>query len=363
MTNALGHQARRLVTYRFMMTFLLCFLAALVFVGVVLTLKDPKLITGSAAFGPGGFLQAYSAEGYYRFLIELLVTASIVFVAGSVVAAFATTIRFSWRKRPQVRVTNALHRVVDALAALVYIFFVAALFLLILPMGELGAYAVLGTLSAVFVVVVYLALWSRRLPEGLITALDLEPLFQELHTIDLNTSVLEPLVESVEEVPPPAASVAPQLSAAVPEGARLNQPALDNSGTRVLADSPGSYFSGAVLGDVALAAVPGFLGLMGLAQLREGRRSRGLAFLVVGLVLGVLSSWYLILSARIGEFVSGQSMPKVTTLSWLSSVSGNGAAGDWIVISLLGAFFVLWVLQLSDAVRNFNRRPNPLGHA
>jgi hypothetical protein len=118
-----------------------------------------------------------------------------------------------------------------------------------------------------------------------------------------------------------------------------------------------------VLGDVALAAVPGFLGLMGLAQLREGRRSRGLAFLVVGLVLGVLSSWYLILSARIGEFVSGQSMPKVTTLSWLSSVSGNGAAGDWIVISLLGAFFVLWVLQLSDAVRNFNRRPNPLGHA
>ncbi|MGA2199540.1 MAG: hypothetical protein ABSG45_06350, partial [Nitrososphaerales archaeon] len=62
----------------------------------------------------------------------------------------------------------------------------------------------------------YLALWSRRLPEGLITALDLETLFQELHTIDLNTSVLEPLVESVEEVPPPAASVAPQASPAAP---------------------------------------------------------------------------------------------------------------------------------------------------
>ena len=256
------------------------------------------------------------------------------------VAAFATTIRLSWRRLPHIRTTNALHRVVDWLAAIVFVCFVAALFLLILPVGEFGAYVLLGILSAIFGLVLYLALWSRRLPEGLISAMDLETLFQDLHTIDLNTSVLEPMVETVHEVLPP------------------NMPSLEPGAAPTLqtrADPP-------TLGQVALAAIPGFFGLMGLARTEGGRRSRGLAFLVLGVALGAISSWYLILSARIGELVSGQSMPGWMSLSWLSSMTGTGSSAELIVISLLSAFLVLWVLQLYDAVRHLNTGATPQAH-
>jgi hypothetical protein len=81
--------------------------------------------------------------------------------------------------------------------------------------------------------------------------------------------------------------------------------------------------------------------------------------MVFGVGLGAVSSWYLILSSRIGELLSGQSMAGWMTLSWLSSMTGTGSLGRLVVISLLYAFLVLWVFQLYDAVRHLNTVANP----
>jgi hypothetical protein len=93
---------------------------------------------------------------------------------------------------------------------------------------------------------------------------------------------------------------------------------------------------------------------MGLSQLKEGRRSRGISFLIAGLALGALSSWFVILPSRIGEFFSSQPMPAVATLGWLSSSIGDSTASSWVIGSLLVAFLLVWVLQLTDAIRHIN---------
>jgi hypothetical protein len=357
-TIAPKHKVRRITTYRFLMTFILGFMAALVFAGVVLAIEDPGLITGSSAFGPGGYLREFSALGYYRFVIVLLAISSITFVAGASIAAFTTTVRTSWRRKAGVQITNSLHSVLDWLAAFVFLAFMASLFLLILPIGEIGAYLLLGSLSAVFGVVVYFALWARRVPRGLISAMDMEALFQDLKTIDLDTSVLEPMVESVAVVVPSTSPVDSSSEAASQLDSRLRASTRVVEPTSPSSDSTSTFFSRSLLGDLALASVPGFLGLMGLAQLKEGRRTRGLVFLGLGLVLGGLSSWYIILSARIGELLSGQPMPAVSSLSWLASAAGAGSAGVAAVLVLLLAFLALWAYQLYDGISYSTRLPS-----
>jgi hypothetical protein len=107
---------------------------------------------------------------------------------------------------------------------------------------------------------------------------------------------------------------------------------------------------------VVLAAVPGFFGLMGLGQLYEGKQTRGLGFLIAGIAASFLSSWYIILPARIDAFLFGGTLLPAYALSFLAPVLGTGALASRLSIDLLGVVMVLWALQLVDAMGTFSAR-------
>jgi len=159
-----------------------------------------------------------------------------------------------------------------------------------------------------------------------------------------------------EEVLPPL-GVAPGAAANVrPSGAGpAAAPNQAKGNTTLIAAPPGFDFSPGVWRDLILSAFPAFFGLMGLAQLREGRWSRGVAFLITGLVLGGLSSWFLILPSRIGELVSAQPMPAVSSFSWLYSVLGGSITSSWVIALSLSAFLLVWIVQLLDTVTYINK--------
>jgi hypothetical protein len=99
-----------------------------------------------------------------------------------------------------------------------------------------------------------------------------------------------------------------------------------------------------------LAAIPGFFGLMGLGQLYEGKRTRGLAFLFAGIAVSFLSSWYIILPSRIDAFLFGGTLPSAYALSFLAPIFGTSQLAGRLSLDLLGVVMVLWGLQLFDAM-------------
>ncbi len=289
-------------------------------------MRRPGFITNSSAFNAGGYLQDYSAQGYYQFLISLL-----GIVSGASFAAFLLGIRSVWYPYTVVRARKVAFALVNWLAAVTIVCFILSLFLVVLPVSEVVAFGVLTALSVSFALLGHRSHWASGLPEELVLAMESDTPLYELQSIDLDTSQIVSITEADVHVAPPS----PQAAAAT---------------------APSRFgLSRASVEDVALAAIPAFFGLMGLAQLREGRWSKGGSFLAIGMMLGALSSWYLILPTRIGEFFSKQSMPAVTSLSWVPSAVGSGAVDTWVVGGLLGAFFILWLFQLSDTMRYISR--------
>jgi len=108
---------------------------------------------------------------------------------------------------------------------------------------------------------------------------------------------------------------------------------------------------------LSLAAIPGFFGLMGLSQLYQGRKATGLLFMGAGAFASFLSSWYIILLARIDAgFTHGVMLPAYA-LSFLSSTGLSASLASKLSIDLLGVVAVLWALQLFDAMGPFVRQP------
>jgi hypothetical protein len=314
------------------------------FAGMLLIMQSPAFITKSTAFSPGGYLQGYSAEGYYQLVISLL-----AIVAGGSTAAFVVGIRASWYPYAVVRTREISRTVANWLATIVILCFIGSLFLLILPVSELGSLALLIALSVSFGLVGHFSHWASGLPEELLSAMEADAPLQSLQALDLETSAIKPMMDSEENISPrpPAGSMA---NAGSNGSGHIGTPVQSPSGRTLSSAPPGFDFSPTVWRDLILAAVPAFFGLMGLAQLREGRWSRGVAFLVSGLVLGGLSSWVLILPSRIGEFFSSQPMPSVTSFSWLYSSLGGSATSSWVISVVLGGFLLVWIVQLLDTV-------------
>ncbi len=308
-----GNTGRHL-SYRRQAILLPALLGVSVFAGILVILQNPGFITKSPAFNPGGYLQNYSPQSYYQFVLTLL-----AFVGVTSLAAFVVGVRSSWYPYQVVRGRKIASALANWLAAIVVTALVGALFLLILPVDGIGAFFVLVTLSVSFALVGYFSRWASGLPDELLLAMEEAGPLEALESIDLDTSAVGHMTESVEDV----SSLKP--------------------GSVAMASSQRFQIPGRVWRDVALAAIPSFFGLMGLAQLRQGRWSRGVAFLVEGLALGAVSSWYMILPSRIGEFLSGQKIQAVTSLAWTSSAP--------VVGILLAAFLFVWIIQLTDAVR------------
>jgi TM2 domain-containing membrane protein YozV len=83
-----------------------------------------------------------------------------------------------------------------------------------------------------------------------------------------------------------------------------------------------------------LALVPGFFGLMGIGHIYVGRLGRGIALLIVGIILGFLS-W--------GSFILGFVTFGITFIFW-------------IIFAII--LFILWIWQTYDAynlAKQFNR--------
>ena len=324
-------------------------IGAFIFAGMLLIMQSPGFITKNAAFSPGGYLQGYSAEGYYQLVISLL-----AFVAGASIAAFVVGIRASWYPYAVVRAREISRTVANWLATIVVLCLIGSLFLLILPVSELGSLVVLITLSVSFGLVGHFSHWASGLPEELLSAMEADAPLQSLQALDLETSAIKPMMESEEDVPTARASPTLMANAAANGHGQIEVPSERQSGTGLISAPPGFEFPRVVWRDLTLATVPSFFGLMGLAQLKEGRWSKGVAFLVSGLVLGGLSSWFLILPSRIGELVSNQPMPSVSSFSWLSSVLGGSTASSWVIGLSLGAFLLVWIVQLLDTVTYIN---------
>jgi hypothetical protein len=310
-------------------------------------MQNSSYITGSNAFSPGGFLSGYAGQGYYQVVTSVMALDSVAAVAGVVVG-----VRSAWYPFPVLEARRRVDLVAEWIAVFVILGFVASLFLLVLPLTVVGAFAVLGTLSVAFGLVGYLGLWNRNFPEELLSDAEKDSMFRDLKSIDLETSLVQPLVESVRQSQDSGSFLPQEAGEAATRSARVELP---NS-----ADPLSTAANSRVWGDVALAAIPGFFGLMGLAQFKEGNKSRGLGFLGAGLALGALSSWYFILPERLGEFLGGKQVMPVASLSWLSAI---GSSADWLVAALLAAFLLLWVVQLYDAVREMQKRVQAEGNA
>ena len=175
-------------------------------------MQSPGFITKSAAFSPGGYLQTYSAEGYYQLVISLL-----AFVAGTSIAAFVVGIRASWYPYAVVRARELSRTVANWLAAIVVLCFIASLFLLTLPVSEIGSLGVLISLSVSFGLVAHFSHWAGGLPEELLSAMESEAPLHTLQALDLETSAMKTMMDSEEVIPSvqPAKSV---ISNAVANG-------------------------------------------------------------------------------------------------------------------------------------------------
>ena len=341
--------AERTLTYRRLAVLLPALLSSFVLLGMLLIMLSPGFITKSPAFNAGGYLQSYSGQGYLQFVLSLL-----GIVTGASFAAFLVGIRSIWFPYAVVRARRISFVVVNWLAAITVVCFILSLFLLTLPVSEVGAFALLTTLSVSFALVGHFSRWASGLPEELVLAMESDVPLYELQTIDLDTSARGPMLESdAVIVAPPGGSGRMAQATSLGPG-RLDDSSGDALSIAAVTRGPRFRLSRAAWEDLALATIPAFFGLMGLSQLKEGRRSRGISFLIAGLALGALSSWFLILPSRIGEFFSSQPMPAVATLSWLSSSFGGSTASSWVIGSLLVAFLLVWVLQLTDAIRHIN---------
>jgi len=99
-----------------------------------------------------------------------------------------------------------------------------------------------------------------------------------------------------------------------------------------------------------LAVLPSFFGLMGLGQLYQGKKTKGLAFLVAGIVASILSSWYLLLPNRIDSFLFGGTLTSSYSLSLILPMFGSNAFAGRLSLDMLGVVVVIWGLQLFDAM-------------
>jgi len=99
-----------------------------------------------------------------------------------------------------------------------------------------------------------------------------------------------------------------------------------------------------------LAAVPGFLGVMGISQFYQERRIAGALFLLSGAIVSFLSSWYLIILARVDALVTHGTILSAYSLSFLSSAGLDPTFADKLSADLLGVVALLWAFQLFDAV-------------
>jgi hypothetical protein len=112
-----------------------------------------------------------------------------------------------------------------------------------------------------------------------------------------------------------------------------------------------------------LAAIPGFFGIMGLSQLYQGKKMKGAAFLVGGLVASFVSSWYMIIPARIESLLThGTNLPPYA-LSFLSSLAINPSLASKLSVDLMGVVAVVWALQLFDAMGPFFTKQSMIGIA
>lgn len=102
-----------------------------------------------------------------------------------------------------------------------------------------------------------------------------------------------------------------------------------------------------------LAAVPSFFGIMGLSQLYQGKTGRGLLFFMSGAIASVISSWYVIMPARLIAFVTHGTILPAYALSFLSSTDVSSTLASRISIDLMGIVAAIWALQLFDAMGPF----------
>ncbi|MGA2666440.1 MAG: hypothetical protein ABSF83_16000 [Nitrososphaerales archaeon] len=334
---------RRTWEYRRQLSLVLGILGAIVFTGLIVVVQNSQFITGSSAFAAGGYLSRYSAHVYLQLLVVWLAVLS-----GTCVAAFMVGVRSSLYGFATPSGGKALHQALDDLALLASTCFVGAAFILTLPLSEFGSVAIVVALVATFSPVLYVTRAAGSLPDDLL--LEAKQPFQELQVVDLETSRVEPMFESPDvpgeaTMPLTGAPSADGRAPAVPVAPSVQPAAADQPSAPTSRRPPGMTWP-----NLLIAALPGFFGLMGLAQLREGRWSRGAVFLAAGLGLGTASSWFYILPERIGELFSAKPMPTAASLSLWPGISSSGSLGATLVVALLGAFLVLWVLQLYDAM-------------
>jgi hypothetical protein len=163
----------------------------------------------------------------------------------------------------------------------------------------------------------------------------------------------------VKPLPKPAGQVARPLvnghaAKTVPNGQMVTRlvPIRVQPGqtVRVVRTSPRQLSSSKKL---LLAAIPGFFGLMGLSQLYQGKRTRGLAFFFGGVLASFLSSWYIIIPARFEALAMKGVMLSPYALSFFSSMDINASLAGKLSVDLMGVVVALWGLQLFDAMGPF----------
>ena len=193
-------QTTKPVTYRWLAVLLPALLSGLVLATILLVMRRPGFITNSPAFNTGGYLQDYSAQTYYQFLISLL-----GIVSGASFAAFLVGIRSVWYPYSVVRARNVAFPVINWLAAVTIVCFILSLFLVFLPVSEIGAFGALTALCVSFALLGYRSHWASGLPEELALAMESDTPLYELQSIDLDTSQIVSITDGDVHVPPPVA--------------------------------------------------------------------------------------------------------------------------------------------------------------
>ena len=186
-----NEKLRRNATYRRLAVLLPALVSSFVLLGMLLIMLSPGFITKSPAFNAGGYLQSYSGQGYLQFVLSLL-----GIVTGASFAAFLVGIRSIWFPYAVVRARRISFVVVNWLAAITVVCFILSLFLLTLPVSEVGAFALLTSLSVSFALVGHFSRWASGLPEELVLAMESDVPLYELQTIDLDTSARGSMMES-----------------------------------------------------------------------------------------------------------------------------------------------------------------------
>lgn len=102
-----------------------------------------------------------------------------------------------------------------------------------------------------------------------------------------------------------------------------------------------------------LAAIPGFFGVMGLSQIYQGKKVKGAIFFAAGLIASFVSSWYLIVPARVDALFTHAAIQSPYSISFLSSLNIDPSLASKLSVDLLGVVAVVWALQLFDAMGPF----------